>query len=380
LSKRILHIGKYFHPFKGGIERVMHDLMVEQKKIGHEVAGIVHHHVSFKRLTAEFYKNIKIYRLPIVGNLIFVPIAVTAFFHLFKLIKKSEPDIIHLHLPNALCFLLLLSPYCRRIPWVVHWHSDVIGEKPDWRLNVLYPVYSLFERLLLSKSIAIVTTSPNYLQSSKPLLPYQGKSQAIPIGLADRSIVTTTKVSNVEPLNLICIGRFTYYKGQSYLLEALNQLSLQGVDVFLSLVGNGEDKTKLESLIQSYGLSNKCEIFSGLNDQQLEKKLMQSDVVCLPSIERTEAFGVVLLEAMRASKPCICTSVPGSGMSFVVENGKTGYVVEHSNGHALAKAIKSYIQNPELLHIHGTAGRKRFEDNFEITETARRFAKLYARF
>jgi len=287
---------------------------------------------------------------------------------------------LHLHLPNALCFWLLFSPYCRRIPWVVHWHSDIIGDKPDWRLKLLYPLYALFEKALLKKSAVIVTTSPNYLASSKPLQKWLSKCHSIPLGIANKPTTHSDKCRlTSERIHILCVGRFTYYKAQINLLKAVKALTGQNKNVHLTLVGDGEDKNKLALFIAENGLSSNCKILSGLSDEELEQQLVNCDVLCLPSIERTEAFGVVLLEAMRAEKPCICTSVKGSGMSYVVNDNETGFVVKPSDIQAISEAIEKYISTPELLKKHGVAGRKRFEDHFEISRTTKAFSELNSR-
>src|SRR5690606_4146956 len=101
------------------------------------------------------------------------------------------------------------------------------------------------------------------------------------------------------------------------------------------------------------------------------------DCLCLPSIERTEAFGLVLLEAMREGRPCVVTDVPGSGMSWVVRHGETGLVTRSGDVDALRAALVQLRDAETLRTAMGDAGRQRFREHFTIPAIARQFVDLY---
>jgi len=104
--------------------------------------------------------------------------------------------------------------------------------------------------------------------------------------------------------------------------------------------------------------------------------MQRCDFLVLPSIERTEAFGLVLLEAMRAGKACICTNVEGSGMSNVVEHEKTGLVVQHSDSHALANAM-ARLNNKTIRDSYGQLGQQRFANAYQIDKIEKNVRDLY---
>ena len=105
--------------------------------------------------------------------------------------------------------------------------------------------------------------------------------------------------------------------------------------------------------------------------------IQNCDVICLSSIERTEAFGVVLLEAMRAGKAVIASNVMGSGIGWVVDDEVTGLLVTPGSSHSLRESIIRLRDNPGLRRELGLSGRNRFEDMFTIHKTASQVVEIY---
>jgi rhamnosyl/mannosyltransferase len=370
---RILHIGKYYPPFHGGIENFMSDLMSEQNKQGHQVQAIVHHHMRQRTFDSDEYAEGVIHRVSTLGSLVFVPIAPSFGRYLTYVIDQFKPDIIHMHMPNVSCFWGLFSSDAKSIPWVIHWHSDVVGAAPDWRVKLLYPFYRVFEKALIKKAVRIITTSKPYKETSAPLECYNNKCDIVELGIRDRKL--DVPVDSDKGLKLLCVGRLTYYKGHEVLLKALSILDNKGVS--LSVVGQGELEMSLKSFISEFGIEKQVQFLGSLSDESLEQELLKCDILCLPSIERTEAFGMVLLEAMRASKPCLVTDVEGSGMSWVVQDGKTGFVVKAGDADVLASKLRDITNNKDALLKLGKNGRHRFESEFTIREVYSKIDAIY---
>jgi glycosyltransferase involved in cell wall biosynthesis len=273
----------------------------------------------------------------------------------------------------------LLLPAARKLPWVIHWHSDVIGDKPKLAIRLLYPVYQLFERWLLKKAAAIVCTSPTYLASSKPLQPFKHKCVVIPLGLAALADTNATlpvdKTEAEITLRLLVVGRLAYYKGHKYLFEALALLPA-GRKVEVVLVGSGELRRQLEQQVQQLKL-RQVTFVGSVSDTELKRWYAWCDCLCLPSIERTEAFGMVIIEAARQGKPAIVTGVPGSGMAWVVQHNKTGWVVPPADSQALAMQLRQLIHHPELATQAGYNACQRFKSTFSIKQVALKLVQLY---
>lgn len=375
---RILHIGKYHPPFHGGIENFMADLMEEQTALGHHVMAIVHHHQSGKPFSKKQHGEGMVYRVPIHGVLAFVPIAPTFGRQLANAINAFEPDIIHMHMPNVSCFWALLTNRAQSVPWVIHWHSDVLGAAPDWRIRMLYPFYRVFERALLKRSEQVICTSQNYLDSSKPLQDFKDKCRVIPLGIKDLNSAISCQVpDSLTPLKLLCIGRLTYYKGHEILIQAVEELKRLGIQIRLTIVGIGVLEQPIESQIEKLGLQQQINMVGSVSNEELNQYMQSTDLLCLPSIERTEAFGVVLLEAMRMGKPCLATNVQGSGMSWVVQDDLTGVVTKVSSVQSLKDSLNRLNQHRERLTVMGQNGRKRFEQVFTIEAVAKAIDVCY---
>jgi len=370
---KVLHIGKYFSPFLGGIENFMLELLTQQSK-SNNITAIVHHHETEKKVLIESQSNIKVIRVPINGIVAYSPIAPLFGYYLNQQLNNDPPDILNIHMPNLSAFWCLVLISARKIPWVVHWHSDVIGSSPDLKIKLLYPFYRIFERLVLKKAKKIIVASPSYAKTSKPLKDFIKKVEVIPLGLSDKLIKSPPSVKVSESLKLLMIGRLTYYKGHGVLLKAIAKLQQ---DIKLIIVGVGELEKQIKEDIKSLDLVHKVELLGQVSASQLEKELGNCDLLCLPSIERTEAFGVVLLEAMRAGKPCLVTDVPGSGMSWVVQDGVTGFIVKHNDVDSLAEKLGAIAENKPILTELGVNGRKRFKDVFSIKSVSQKISRLY---
>ena len=350
-------------------------LIKAQTSAGLNVSVLVHHHKTGSAYseTKEFGANI--YRLPIVAKLLFVPIALSALWYLKRILKQTMPDVIHAHLPNATCFWLLFLPTTNKSKLILHWHSDVIGERPNLGIKLLYPFYRIFEIRLLRKAHSIIVTSENYLHSSEPLKLFLDKCEVIPLGLENYAL-DIKKESQFE-VGALCVGRLTYYKGHEFLIRAFSILKHETLP--LTIVGDGEERAKLKQIVNELGLQNRVRFLGQVDDATLNALIANCDFLVLPSIERTEAFGLVLLEAMRASKACVCTDVAGSGMSNVVQHEETGLVVSHSDAEALAQAIDYLATNPRANNEFGIQGRKRFLKQYQVQCVEEQVRAIYAR-
>jgi rhamnosyl/mannosyltransferase len=296
-----------------------------------------------------------------------------------RFVRLHQPDVLHLHMPNPSAFWALLLWRARRIPWVVHWHADVVASTHDPRLRWFYRLYRPLEQRLLRRARAIIVTSEAYLEFSKPLKNHRGKCHVVPLGLdpfqhrqADMPEPGATP-GNEDPLRVLAVGRLTYYKGFEYLIHAAVQLAAVQVEI----VGTGDQKKKLQSLVKKLQVEDRVSLPGSLTDQDLQDRLSNCDCLCLPSIERTEAFGMVLLEAMLHGKATVVSDVPGSGMGWIVEHGNTGIKVKPANVDALAEALKYLEQHREEAVAMGRRGRMRFEQMFGIDRSTAALAEIY---
>ncbi|MEM1412436.1 MAG: glycosyltransferase, partial [Pseudomonadota bacterium] len=283
-------------------------------------------------------------------------------------------------LPNpSVCWLLTRASF-EGTPLVLHWHSDVLTDNQGVAMRALYRFYRPLERMLLERAAAIIATSSSYLQTSESLKDYPEKCHVVPLGLDGARVLSHAPEEqpdrpNDEPFELLAIGRLTYYKGFGFLLRALAELE----NVRLHIVGTGVLWKELHAIARELKVKRYVTFHGGLDDEALAGRLARCDCVCLPSTERTEAFGLVLLEAMAFGKPTIATRVQGSGMSWVVRDGETGLLVPPRDVQALADAIRTLQNDPERCARLGESGRTRFEQHFAIGPSVDALRTVYER-
>ncbi len=353
----------------------MHELGQAQAESGLDVRVLVHNHQSHATIT-DRDEAMEIFRVGSFGVLFFTPVSPAFRSRLKQQITQFQPDIVHLHMPNPSAFWVMTVAAARRIPWVVHWHADVVSSTLDWRVKLAYQFYRLMEQSLLKCARRVIVTSPPYLESSQPLTPWRDKCRVIPLGMKDQPDVPFSEEENTwntNSLRVLAVGRLTYYKGFEYLIRAAGTVDA----IQVNLVGEGEKHEELQRLIHSKGLEQKVKLLGKQPDNTLSQLLQGCHCLCLPSIERTEAFGMVLLEAARAGKPAVVTDVPGSGMSWVVESGITGIMVPTGNVAELATALQ-YLATHEAECVEmGKHARKRFDTMFRIETVEKQIFELY---
>ncbi|MFN2287771.1 MAG: glycosyltransferase [Chromatocurvus sp.] len=382
---RVLHIGKYFPPFRGGMETYLRDLMHAMTRTQVTSDALVHDHEPHLRARVSRLDTpigeLTIVRAARWMNLSFAPISPGFPFLLTRMIKRQQPDILHFHLPNASAFWALLLPQARRLPWVVHWHSDVpdtLFSSKVW-LRPLARLYRAMETAMLRRSARIIATSPPYLQSSDTLSTFQDKCTVIPLGIppphreVDDTDGDSPGAAANPRLKVLAVGRLSYYKGFDVLLEALSRVQCAQVQ----LVGSGERHDDLQRQAAALSLGDLVTFRGSLSDEDLETAWAWCDCLCLPSIERSEAFGVVLLEAMARGKPCLVADVKGSGMGWLVEHGVTGLTFRPGDAQALADTLQSASADPSGLERMGLAGQEKFREQLDIAISSRQVRQLY---
>ena len=381
---RILHIGKFYPPFAGGMENFLADLLPALQQQDVATAALVHDSPAQSPASPRDEKGVTIYRAPCYGRLLYAPISPAFPFWLHRAIREFQPDLLHLHLPNTSAFWALMVPAARRLPWVIHWHADVVASAIDRRLAWAYRLYRPLEQRLLAASSAIIATSPPYLDASAALAPWRERCHIIPLGLDPARIADPDPAAQeraaawwgeTPAFRILAIGRLTYYKGHDILIQAAAHLP----DSRILIVGTGEHRQRLETLIHSLRLHNRVRLPGFQPEADLNALLASCDVLCLPSLERTEAFGLVLLEAMRFSKPVVVSDIPGSGTGWVVKQAGHGRCVPPGDLDALAAALRELQQDLAKRAALGQAGRTALREQFGIAPVAAAITDLYRR-
>jgi phosphatidyl-myo-inositol dimannoside synthase len=174
---------------------------------------------------------------------------------------------------------------------------------------------------------------------------------------------------------ILTVGRWSAderYKGMDTLITALPRLLTEWPALQLVAVGEGEDQGWLEQIADGRGVRRHVHFLSGLSYAEIAACYQACEIFALPS--RGEGFGLVYLEAMACGKPVIGGA--HGGAPEVIEDGKTGYLVQHGDAGQLATSLETLLSDPALAQQMGARGRERVERDFRFTVFAESLKKV----
>lgn len=367
--KHILHISKFYPPYKGGIEDMAYSV-VKSLKDNYKQTVICFNNNNSDKI--DLIENIQIYRLGFFIKIFSQPISIKIIFKLKKILKKIKPDYIHFHAPNPLIGILLILLINKRSKLIIHWHGDI-----ESRIRI-YSLYRPLEKKILQRAQKIVITSPNYLSLSSVLLPFKEKVILIPnvinekkLELRDGDIQVIKSIKNKYGEKIIfSFGRHVNYKGLEFLIKSEKFISNKCT---ILIAGSGP----LTESLKSNSKSNRIHFIGRITDDELRQHLRASYLFAFPSITRGEAFGIALAEAMYCKLPSITFTIEGSGVNWVCPNNITGLEVENKNAVEYALAIDRLLSNSELHQKLANNAYNRVVNNFTIDIIKKKVIELY---
>ncbi|NUN95954.1 MAG: glycosyltransferase, partial [Candidatus Omnitrophica bacterium] len=174
-----------------------------------------------------------------------------------------------------------------------------------------------------------------------------------------------------EVPTLVFIGRHRYYKGLDTLIRAMPTLNAR-----LLIGGDGPMRGEWEALARTLGVTGRVQFLGEISDADLPRFFASGDIFVLPANSRAEAFGKVLLEAMATGLPCVTTEL-GTGTSYAVQDGLTGFVVPPQDPAALGDALRRLLEDAGVRKTMGAAGRARVLAEFTPEKLLERTQKIY---
>ena len=365
---KILQINKLYYPSVGGIERTV-------QNIAEGLNGVVDMSVLVCQPRGkgkhEVVNGVPVSRCSSLGTLFSLPISISILWKLRKMSK--DKDILQFHAPFPLGDLACLcASYHGKV--VLYWHSDIVKQK---KLMVLYrPIMERF----LRRADTIIVGADGVVEGSSYLKPYRDKCITIPFAVnreiedRGRNYLDRREEKDKRQIRFLFVGRLVYYKGVDVLLKAFGRI--QGAE--LVIIGTGVLEEELKAHADGNGFSDRVFFKGQVSDDVLYAEFEESDVFVLPSVAKSEAFGLVQLEAMAYGKPVINTFLE-SGVPEISLDGITGYTVEPGNEEALANAMIRMIREPEQRKKMGMAARKRLEEEYTLDVMLGRLLELYTK-
>ncbi len=358
---RILHIGKFDPLTFGGIEthlRVLTAGLVRSVDVRLLVA-------NHRRVSEEGHVNgVSVLRAGTLFRLASTPFCPA----MIPAARRDPADLVHIHLPNPAAVLVYLASN-QQAPLVISYHSDTFRHK------LLARFFQPILRRALERCHAIIVSSQQCLDNSPVLAGFKARCRIIPFGIPirdfdarDAESIRAIREKHGQRI-VLAVGRLVYYKGFDHLIRAMRNINAK-----LIIAGEGPLAGALQQEITECGVGDRVSIIGGIAD--LVPYYHAADVFALPSTTRTEAFGIVQLEAMACGKPVVNTWLP-TGAPSVSLNGITGLTVPPSDSDALAVAINLLLDNAELRTRYGQAARRRVELEFGDELMTERTLQLY---
>ncbi len=178
---------------------------------------------------------------------------------------------------------------------------------------------------------------------------------------------------------MFSLGRLVGYKGYRYLVEAAKYLP---DEYEIVIGGKGPLHDELQAAADEVNAMEGCasvRLIGFVSDEELPGWFHRCKLFVLSSIWRTEAFAIVQVEAMSCGKPVVATKIPGSGVSWVNEDGYSGINVPVENARALADAILKICSDDEVYAGFCGRARRRYEDCFTYDRMIEGCLELYER-
>jgi len=249
-------------------------------------------------------------------------------------------------------------------------------------LDVWEPLSMVRRRALRSADLIIAPTNDtaNHVAGQQDVP--RGRIRVLPWALDPQfEALLAAKPAPALPANfpagrvILTVGRWfaeERYKGMDTLITALPRLLTEWPDLQLIAVGEGDDQGWLEQIADGRGVLPHVHFLTGLTYPEIVACYQACEIFALPS--RGEGFGLVYLEAMACGKPVIGGG--HGGAPEVIDDGKTGYLVQHGDAGQLATSLETLLSDPELGREMGARGRERVEREFRFNVFAKSLKKI----
>ncbi len=346
---RIAHIVSTYPPYYGGMGNVVFETIKELSARGHEVRVYTPMYGTEEDYGGQIEQQeevVKRTKAPVTfGNAAYMPSIGR---------ELDNMDIVHLHYP-FFGTANLVRKWKRRNPdkkLVITYHMD---NRAKGMKGLFFKYYATFWLpKVLQSADRLIGSSIDYIEASDAVkLYYENKNKwiGLPFGVdierfkprqKPESLFSRHKL-DIDISTLVFVGGMDeahYFKGVQILLEAVLLLKKNSIGVQAILVGDGNMRERYELLTKGFGISDRVVFAGRVSDEELPYYYTMGDVTVLPSLNRGEAFGMVLLESMACGVPVIASDLPG--VRTVAQDG--GMVVPPGDSKELAFAIAAFLK------------------------------------
>lgn len=255
-------------------------------------------------------------------------------------IKHSDADYI---ISTRDIFDRWLGDYANSDTIKIGWEHNHHHNNKKYAINIIRSSWNLDYLVLVSKDLT--KFYKNEMRKSKCTCVYiPNVLDSIP-----------KKLAPLKEMRLISVGRLSKEKAPEDLVKIFNSLSKKHPDWHLDIIGDGEEREKIELYIKNHKLEEKITLHGFQNKDYIDKYLHKSSLYIMTSL--TESFGIVLLEAMSHGIPCVAFS-SAEGAREIITSGKNGYLIKNRNYSAMIKKIEDIMKKDDVRKQLGKEARK----------------------
>ncbi|MCL2680539.1 MAG: glycosyltransferase [Coriobacteriia bacterium] len=370
---RIVMVNKYYPPHVGGIEFHVRDLAEGLVKAGHSVRIISSN--DQRSYSEDVINGVQVVRLPRQFERASTP--VVRYMGQVLAAEAQQADIMHFHFPYPWGEFEWIGQLASKTePYVITYHSDIVRQKKALAL------YSPFLHKFLNRSRLIMASSPQLIEHSPWLAPRAEKCRQVNFGLPVEDIAYNPQAmaralqlraqyaADGKPIVLF-VGRLIYYKGIEILARAI-----PAVDAHFVIIGKGPDRILLEGLAEQQA-EEKVHVIDYADNDELIAWFHAADLLTLPSIESSEAFGLVQIEAHAAGTPVVSSRL-NTGVTYANLDGVTGLTAAPRDADALAGALNALLADDDLRARLGRQAQQRALSEFNIPRMVDAVTAVYA--
>jgi glycosyltransferase involved in cell wall biosynthesis len=356
---KIAHIVSTYPPYHGGMGNVAAAMHEELLKRGHDSLVITPQYHPVPQQNA----IIRVRPWFRFRNSAFIP-------QIGKYLAGR--DIIHLHYPfyggaEAVAWYKQRHPEAKV---VVTYHMDTVGKGG---LAAFFSLYKKFVQSNILRVVDVITASSrDYADHSQ----MRGLDiEELPFGVGPEFQPDLAKKSAGQSIHGLFVGgldKAHYFKGLAVLIDAM---SLTKQLLHLTVVGSGDMRSIYEHQAKKLGLADRIEFVGALSKPDLIKAYQKADFTVLPSVDRSEAFGLVLLESMACQTPVIATDLPG--VRTLARHQQTGLIVPPNDRQALAQAMTALSQDKAMREQYGSQARQLIETRYRWPKIIDQLEAIY---
>lgn len=366
---RVLHTAPYYWPEVGGLENVARELtdrLTERDDV--QVRPVAS--CSCEGTNERHRLETGTVHLPTTARLYHTPVGLRWRGQLRDLIAEVDADAVLTHTPvPGMADASVRAADDAGVPSLVFHHNDLDPRTPLHRVAIAAYRRALGEATL-ERADRILVTSHAYADSSPELTPHGGKLALAPPGVDTDRFAPDGAREGEGPPEVVFVGRLddtSSHKGLPVLFEALARLAPDH-GFGLTIVGEGDRREAYERQVDELGLADRTRFAGFVDDEELVETYARARAVCLPSVTRSEGFGLVLLEAQACGTPVVGADI--GGIPQALEPGETGFLVEPGSPADLAAKLERLLTDRKRAEAMGRRGRQRVEERFTWEATA----------